>query len=122
MASVAGWTGTVLLHDLAYGSRLLAFLVFLEAFHVRRRSSRGRSENIVQNKCASKYEGSTVRIGRHHQQSALSKDAVSFRIGQRDAPHLSATNIGDSIVGGEAFIQERIVRSEQIQHAAVIVE
>ena len=86
------------LHDLANRLGLLAFLVFLERFDVRRRRRGRRAQQVLQNVGAAQHRRGAIGIRRHHQDRRLAQQAEAVRIGQRHAAELIAAHVRHAVV------------------------
>src|SRR5262245_7701407 len=59
-------------------------------------------------------------IGVHRQDAGLSEQSISVRIFNFDAAELVAVNALDPIVLGQAFIEEGVVRTQQVDDAVIL--
>ncbi len=109
-------------HDLANRLELLAFLVFLERFHVRRGRRRRRAEQVLEDERAAQHRRRAIGIRRHHQNRCLAEQTEPVRIGQRDAAELVATHVRDAVMPRKPLVEERVIRRKEIAHAAVFAE
>ena len=103
-------------------SSLPSLRVRLQVRNIRRRRRRRRAQQVVQNPLAALHHRRAVRVGRHRQDAALPQQAAAIRIGQRHLAELRAVDIRDAVVLRQALIEERVVRVQQIQHAAVFAQ
>ena len=46
----------------------------------------------------------------------------SLSVVERDAAEAAAVDVRDAVVLGEALVQERVVRLQQVEHAAVLAQ
>ena len=62
-----------------------------------------------------------VRVGirRHGQHARLAQQAPAVLIGERHPPEVASVDAGNSVVPGQLFVQERVVRRQQLHDAAV---
>ena len=93
----------------------------LERWNIRRRIRRTHAENVRHDPLASRDRRRSLRLGRRRQEGALAEQpAPHVHLGaERHAPELAAVDVRDAVVSGQPFVDERVVRRQQIDHAAV---
>ena len=63
------------------------------------------------------------RIRRERQQAALAEQPAAVRAaGERDAAELLAVDVRDPVVPGQPLVDERVVRRQELDHAAVLAQ
>src|SRR6185436_7943634 len=109
------------LHALAERERLEVFLaVLFQRRHVWRRLRWRSAENVFQYPFAARDRRGACGQRSHGQNAALSKQAAPGIVGsERDAPELVAIDIRNAVVLREAIVDERVVRGQQIDDAAI---
>src|SRR6187549_3853603 len=112
----------MLLHDLAHRTLLLAVLVLLERFDVRRRRRWRRAEKVFENPGAAQYRRRAVRVRRRQQHRALAEQAPAVGIRERDATEAIAPDIRNAVVQREPLVDERVVGGEQLENRAILSE
>ena len=96
----------------------------LDCRHVRRRVRRADAEERLQEPLAAGDRRSAGRVRRHRQQRALAQQAaahVELR-GQRHAAELRAIDVRDSVVLRQPLVDERVIRGQQIEDAAILMD
>ena len=63
-----------------------------------------------------------MRVRRHGQHARLAQQAPSVLIGERHAPEVASVHVGNSVVPGELFVEERVFRRQQLQSTAVLLQ
>src|SRR5438067_10670462 len=107
------------LHDLPDRQGLGALLIFGKALDIRRRRRWRSPEDVFQNKGAAKHRGSAIGVGSDHQDAAFAQKPPAIFIRESDSPELVAANVPDTVMDRQPFIEERVVRREQIERASV---
>src|SRR5579885_1972945 len=97
--------------------------VFLQGWHVGRGWRRRRSEHVLKYPLAANHRRGPGRVGGHSQNAPLPQEAPSLVVGAEfDATKPAAVDMGDTVMFGEALVEERIVGLEQVEDAPVIAE
>ena len=63
-----------------------------------------------------------VRVRRRHQHGAFAEQPPARRLLELDPPEAIAFHIGDPVMKRDALVEIRVLRSQQIDHAAVFSE
>src|SRR5262245_21531222 len=108
-------------HPLADRARLYSGFG-IQRRHVRWRRRRRRPDQVLENPFSAKNRRSAICTGSLHQDAALPEQPTpSFEFGaERHAPKPAPVDLWNSIVTREAFVDEGIVRCEEIHHIAVL--
>ena len=122
VAARAHGVGAMLHHLLAHGERLLSIFVLLEHRNIGRRRRHRHPQDIFQNPLAADHRRRSLGVRGQRQDAALSQQSAAEIVVQSDAAELASVNPGDSVMPRQPFVEERIVRRQKIQHAAILVE
>ena len=95
-------------------------LFSLNAFDVGRRRRRRRAEDVLENPRAAQHRRRAVGVRRGQQHAALAEQPPAIRIGQRHAAELLAAHVRNAVVQRQPLVHERVVRGQQVEHAAVL--
>ncbi len=76
---------------------------------------------VLQDPLAPLHRRGARRVGRRRQDARLGQDTTPRRTGERDPAKRLADDAGDAVVSGQSLVDERVIRVEEIQHAAVLV-
>ena len=79
-----------------------------------------RAQEIFQNPLASQHGRRPVRVGRDQLKTSLSQQAtagVEVFI-KLHTPEPSSINVWNSVMSRKAFVEECVIRGQEIQHAA----
>ena len=87
--------------------------------HVGRRRRHRRGEDVLEQPLAADGRRRAGRIRRHRQHARLAQQAPAVLVGERHAPEVAAVDAGNAVVPRELFVEERVVRRQQIDDAAV---
>ena len=121
MAAGAHRIRAVLRHLLAHRQHLRRVPLFLQLGHVCRRRRRCRAENVFQDPLAADHRRGPVRTRRPGQNRALSQQPAAHAVaGKRNLPEALAIDAGNAVVLRQPLVQERVVRVEQIEDAAIL--
>ena len=122
MAARAGDVGAVLGQPLADRERRRDRVV-LERRHVRRRRRRRRAEDVFEDPLAADHGRGAGRVRGHRQDAPLAEQAAPHAVvAELDAAEVAAVDVRDAVVLGQALVQERVVRLQQVEHAAVLAQ
>ena len=116
------------LHAFAHGRFFrvarIVLLRRLEQGHDRRRRRRTHAEEDFQEPLAAGDGRGSRGLRRHAQQGAFPEQPTPHvEVGAKShAPEPAAVDVRDPVVAGEPFVDERVVRGQQIQDAAVLVD
>src|SRR5262249_62013872 len=105
--------------DLPDSLRLLAFFVFFEPFHIGRGRRWRRSHDVFKHECTTKDRSGAIRIRGDHEDAALAEQSKAVRIIQRYTTEPFAPYVRNAVMQSQPLIEERVVRCEQIDGAAV---
>src|SRR4051812_44897810 len=114
MAGGACGTCTVLLHLLAHGQNLAVFATVLQRGNIRRRGRGRRPQYIFQQPFAPQNHRSPGGIGSSRQEASLSQESSAVLVAQNYTPKVAAVNIRNPVVPRETFINERVIRVQQV--------
>ena len=78
--------------------------------------------DVLEDERAAQHRRRAVRIRGRHQHRALAEQAPARRLLQLDAPEAIALHVGDAVVQRDALVEERVLRPQQIDDAAVFPE
>ena len=113
----------MLRHHLAHRERLRrADVLLVQRRDVRRRRRRRHALNVLEDERAAQHRRRAVRIRGRHQDGALAEQAPARRLLELDPPEPIAFHVGDAVVQRDALVEERVLRSQQIDDAAVFPE
>ena len=92
--------------------------------HDRRRQRRTHAEEGFQEPLAAGDGRGSRRLRRHAQQGAFSEQPTPHvEVGAKiHAPEPAAVDVRDPVMAGEPFVDERVIRGQQIQDAAVLMD
>src|SRR5688572_31600708 len=110
------------LHLLANRQRLGVSGVVVQQRDVRGWRRWRRAEHVVEQPPAAQDRRRTVRIGSHGEDTALTEQAAPYAVAEGDSPEVASVHVRDPIVAREPLIDERIVRRQQIDDAAVLAQ
>ena len=102
----------VRLHALAHGLRLARLLV--ERRHVGRRLRRRRTQNVRQHVLAAHHRRGPVVLRVQRQDAAVAEQSPALLVRDRDAAELSAVDVRQAVVARQPFVDERVVRAQQV--------
>src|SRR4030095_13690172 len=109
-------------HALAH-RKIGGHVAFIERGHVGRWRRRRRAEDVLQHEDAAKYRRGPRRIRRDREEAALPQQAAAMSLGcERHAAESASVDVWNSVVLRQAFIEERVVRPDQIEHAAILAQ
>ena len=83
---------------------------------------RRRADDVLEDPRAAQHRRRAIGVRRRHQDAALAEQAPAIRIGQRHAAELIAAHVRNAVVQREPLVDERVVRGQQIEDAAVFAE
>ena len=92
--------------------------------HVWRRIRRAHPEDVRHDPLAARHRRGSFGLGGRRQNGRLAEQAfphIHVRA-ERDAPELAAVNIRDAVVLGQPLVDERVVRRQQVDDAAVLAD
>src|SRR5438094_578652 len=89
-------------------------------YSIRRRRRR-RSEQRFHDPLAALHRRRTIRYGGLHQDAALTQNAAPL-VGHRHAAELAADDVRDPVDLGDAFVDERVVRRQQVEHVPIFAD
>ena len=122
MTARAGDVGPVLGQPLADRERR-GDRVVLERRHVRRGRRWRRAEDVLEDPFAADHGRRAGRVGGHGQDAPLAEQAAPHAVvAELDATELAAVDVRDAVVLGQALVQERVVRLQQVEHAAILAQ
>src|SRR5439155_1772035 len=76
-----------------------------------------------ENPLAANHRRGPGGIRRHRENTALSEQTAPLIVlAQRDTAKAAAVHVGNSVMLRQSFIQERVVRLQEIEHTAVVAE
>jgi hypothetical protein len=112
----------MLLQPLPQRRRLGDLLTLAQVrFNIGRWLWRRRAKQILQNPFAPHHRGRPRGGGRHRQHAAVPEQSAAWVRGiECDLPEMAAANVRDAVVPGEALVDERVVRVEQLNERAVL--
>ncbi len=118
----AGDVGPVLGQPLANRERRRDRVV-LQRRHVRRGRRRRRAEDVLEDPLAADHGRRAGRVGGHGQDTPLAEQAAPHAVvAELDASEVAAVDVRDAVVLGQALVQERVVRLQQVEHAAILAQ
>src|SRR5207244_12916464 len=79
-------------------------------------------ENIFEQPRSADWRRGTGAVRRHGQNRRLAEQPPAVLIGERHPPEVASVDTGDSVVPGELFTKERVVRRQQIHDAPVLLQ
>ena len=94
-------------------------VAFIERRNIGRRWRRRRAEHIVQHPFAAQHRRSAVGVGGHREDAALAQQSPRASSVMRHAAELAAIDVRNSVVLGQALIDEGVIGVQQIEHAVV---
>ncbi len=92
----------------------------VERRHVGWRRRGWHTEQVVHDPLAALHDRRAVRIGRDRQNRALAEQARARVILQRHAAEVAARHVRDAVVPREPFVDERVVRRQQLADRPVL--
>jgi hypothetical protein len=101
--------------------RLTAF-VLRQRRDLERRIGRRRAKQAIENPCTAQDGRRAVRIRRHHQDRALAQEAAARLVLERHSTEVGALHRLDAVVHRESLVEERVVRGQQLEHAAIAAQ
>ena len=124
MTGGADRVAAVHFHGLAHRQRLTFVILFLEGRDLGRRGRRGRTEQVLHDPLAAVDRRRAGCQRRHRQHAAVAEDAGARLLAgvQRHPPEPVAAHAGDAVVARQALVHIRVVRREQVEHAAVFLQ
>ena len=78
--------------------------------------------NVLEDERAAQHRRRAVRVGRRHQHGAFAEQSPARRFLELDALEAVALHVGDAVVQRDALVEERVLRPQQIDDAAVFPE
>ena len=63
-----------------------------------------------------------MRERRDDEDAAVAEETSPVVVDNLDAAEMCAANVGDAVVLREAFVDERIIRGQQIEHASILAK
>ena len=82
-----------------------------------------QTEDVVQQKLAAQDRRRAIGIGRGRQHRSVSEQPASLiAISERDAPEPAAIHARDPVVASQPFVDERVVRVEELCDAAILAK
>ena len=97
----------------------------IEGGDVGGRRGRGRTGEVGEDPVAPNHGGGTGGVGGDREDAAVAQQAPALPggiAGEADAAEVAAEDVRDAVVPGEAFVEERVVRREEIRHGAVLTQ
>ena len=108
------------LHLFSHRNKLRRGGIFRQGRHIRRRKRRRGAEDIFENPLASRHRRSSGRNRRDQQNTALAQQAAARVIRQLHAAKAAAVDAWYPIMLCQAFVDEGVIRVQQIDHAPVL--
>ena len=97
--------------------------VVLQRRHVGQRRRRRDAEKIVEDELAAQDRRGPGRIRRDRQDASLTKQSAAPAVlVERDAPEAAAIHVRDAVMLRQPLVDERVVRAQQIEHAAILAQ
>src|SRR3569623_808215 len=96
--------------------------MWLQRRHIRRWRRRRGYEQILQNPFAALHYRRSIWIGGYRQEASLAQQSAPVHVLQHNFPERRTVNIRHTVEIGKSFIQERVVGSQQIEHAAIVLQ
>ena len=93
---------------------------FVQARHRRGRRRRRGVQQVLEDPLAAKHRRGPRRVGRHREHARLHQHAFARRVAQIDSPELGAHDARQPVVAGEPLVDERVLRVQELQDAAVL--
>src|SRR5436309_12838609 len=122
MAARTGGIDTVLGQSLTDRKRSRRRVV-LQRWHVWQRWRRRRSKDVFENPLAANHRRGPRGIRGHRENAALAQQPAPVALlVQCDAPKAAAVHVGNPVMLRQPFIQERVVRLQEVEHTAVVAE
>ena len=90
--------------------------------HVRRRRRWRHADQHFHHPLAAQHRRRAVGERRLHEHAALAEHAAARAVGIGDSPELVARDVRNAVVLREALVHERVVRREQVENAAVVLD
>ena len=87
-----------------------------------RRVRRRHTLDVLENERAPQNRRRAVRVGGRHQDGAFAEQPPACRLLELDPPEAIAFDVGDPVVQRDPLVEERVLRAQQIDHAAVFPE
>ena len=114
----------VLRQPVAYGERGGTRLGLRQSgVHAWGRRRHGQAEDVIQQPLAAEHGRCPIRIrGRGQQRAVREQSAALIGIRERHAPEPAAVNAGNPVVPRQPFVDERVVRSQKIDDAAIFAQ
>ena len=113
--------GAMLGHLLAHGAGSLTLLIPFQRRYVRWRRRHRRTENVFEDPLAAHNRRGSLGVRCKRENASLPQQSAARIIGHGDAPEAAPINVRDAVMTGQALVHERVVRGQQIQHAAIFV-
>src|SRR5690606_34192529 len=89
--------------------------------HVGRRRRWRGAQDVVQDPLPPQYGRGTPRAGGDGEDGALAQDAAPlFGVGKGDLPEPTPVDAGNAVVPSQTFVQVRVIRLQQLEHAGVL--
>ena len=78
--------------------------------------------NVLEDEGPPQHRRRAVRVGGRHQHGAFAEQPPARRLLELDPPEAIAFHVGDPVMERDALVEIRVLRSQQIDHAAVFPE
>ena len=94
----------------------------LQSGHIGRRRRHGRGENIVEQPLSADCRRRAGRVRGHGQNRRLAQQPPAVLIGERHPAEVGSIDARNSVVPGQLFVEERVLRRQQIHDAPVLLQ
>src|SRR5690606_29652020 len=88
----------------------------------RRRRGGGSAHQLREHPRAAQHRRGAIAVRRAEQHGALAEQAEAARIVELDAAELRTEHAVDAVMPRESLVQERVLRGQQLEHAAILEE
>ena len=85
----------------------------------RRRGRRRGVQQVLEHPLAAQHRRGARRVRRHGEHAGLHQHAFARRVVQIDSPELRTSDTRHAVVAREPFVDERVLRVEEVEDAAV---